>query len=98
MELPTDSGGSIIARRCLIAGQVQGVFFRDSCARKARAEGIAGWVRNRADGRVEAWFEGHPQAVEKLLAWCRQGPSHAEVTDVTVDEADPASLDAFRIE
>ena len=98
MERPTDSAGTTIARRCLISGRVQGVFFRDSCARRARAEGIAGWIRNRPDGRVEAWFEGHPQAVENVLAWCRQGPSHADVTDVAVEEVDPAALNAFRIE
>ena len=88
----------MIARRIVVSGRVQGVFFRDSCARRARSEGLAGWIRNRADGRVEAWFEGHPQAVENLLTWCRQGPSQAEVTDVAVDEVDPASLNAFRIE
>ena len=81
-----------------VEGRVQGVFFRDSCARRARAEGVAGWVGNRADGRVEAWFEGNAQAVEKLLAWCRQGPPHARVTGVDVSPVDPASLSAFRIE
>jgi acylphosphatase len=88
----------IIARRALIDGHVQGVFFRDSCAREARGRGVAGWVRNRGDGRVEAWFEGNAQAVEKLLAWCRQGPPQARVTGVDVSVVDPASLDAFRIE
>lgn len=86
------------AVRALISGDVQGVFFRDTCARRARAEGVAGWVRNRGDGRVEAWFEGHPQAVEKMLTWCREGPPRAEVADVAVTDVEPASLDAFRIE
>jgi acylphosphatase len=87
-----------IAKRVLVDGHVQGVFYRDSCAREARRHGLAGWVRNRADGRVEAWFEGDAQAVEKLVTWCREGPRHAEVTGVDVEEAEPASLDAFRIE
>jgi len=87
-----------IARRVTVDGHVQGVFFRDTCARRARAEGVAGWVRNRADGRVEAWFEGHPQAVENMLTWCREGPPRAEVTGVAVSKVEPASLDAFRIE
>ncbi len=87
-----------IRRRVVVHGNVQGVFFRDSCAREARGHGVAGWVRNREDGRVEAWFEGDAQAVEKLLAWCRQGPPQARVTGVDVSVVDPASLDAFRIE
>ena len=82
----------------LISGDVQGVFFRDTCAKRARSEGVAGWVRNRADGRVEAWFEGDAQAVENLLTWCREGPPRAEVTNVAVTDEQPASLDAFRIE
>jgi len=88
----------IVARRALVAGRVQGVFFRDSCARRARAEGLAGWVRNRQDGRVEAWFEGRPQAVENLLAWCRQGSSQARVTGVEVAAERPAGLSEFRVQ
>jgi acylphosphatase len=86
------------AVRVLISGQVQGVFFRDTCARRARAEGVAGWVRNRADGRVEAWFEGDAQPVDNMVTWCRQGPPRAEVTDVEVVDVEPASLNVFRIE
>lgn len=82
----------------LVSGRVQGVFFRDTCARQARAEGVAGWVRNRADGRVEAWFEGRPQAVENLVTWCREGPPRAEVDGIEVSDEHPASLNAFRIE
>ena len=88
----------VTARRVVVSGRVQGVFFRDSCARRARAEGVAGWVRNRADGRVEAWFEGRPQAVENMVTWCREGPSRAEVDGVEVHDEHPASLNAFRIE
>jgi acylphosphatase len=86
------------AARVVVSGRVQGVFFRDSCARRARAEGVAGWIRNRADGRVEAWFEGRPQAVENMVTWCREGPPRADVDGVEVIDEHPASLDAFRIE
>lgn len=88
----------VVARRVVVDGHVQGVFFRDSCARQARAEGVAGWIRNRGDGRVEAWFEGRPQAVEKLVEWCRQGPRHATVTAVEVHGDSPAGLEGFRIQ
>lgn len=88
----------MIARRVLVSGVVQGVFFRDTCARRARAEGVAGWVRNRADGRVEAWFQGEAQAVENMVRWCRNGPPRAEVAGVSVEAVDPAPLDVFRIE
>jgi len=84
--------------RTMVSGRVQGVFFRGSCARLARAEGVAGWIRNRDDGRVEAWFEGNPQAVENLLTWCRQGPRHAAVTGVESIEETPAGLESFRIQ
>ena len=88
----------VVAVRAIVAGQVQGVFFRDTCARRARAEGVSGWVRNRADGRVEAWFEGRPQPVENMVTWCREGPPRADVHGVEVTDEHPASLDAFRIE
>ena len=69
-------------KRVEIEGRVQGVFFRDSCAREARALGVAGLVRNRGDGSVEAVFEGEQDAVDHMVAWCRHGPSHAVVTAV----------------
>jgi acylphosphatase len=87
-----------VAVRVVIGGRVQGVFFRDSCARRARSEAVDGWIRNRPDGRVEAWFEGRPQAVEKLVGWCRQGPPRAAVTDVAVSPDSPAGLEGFRIQ
>ena len=73
----------------LVSGLVQGVFFRASCTRAAQAEGVAGWVRNRSDGRVEAVFEGPPDAVQRMVAWCGQGPSQARVSAVEVDEETP---------
>lgn len=79
-------------------GRVQGVFFRDSCAREARAAGLTGWIRNRSDGAVEAVFEGRREAVERLVEWCRHGPSRAMVTGLDVAEVSPAGLESFRIQ
>ena len=73
-------------RRVVIDGRVQGVGFRASCARRAGEAGIAGWVRNLPDGRVEAVFEGPVTDVDKLLEWCRHGPPLARVTRITADD------------
>ena len=69
----------------LIEGRVQGVFFRASTRDEARARGLAGWVRNRADGRVEAVFEGDKAVVDNMLAWCRKGPPYAYVDHVDIN-------------
>ncbi len=69
----------------LIEGRVHGVYFRASTRDEARALGLAGWVRNLADGRVEALFEGERQVLEIMLAWCRQGPPHAYVDHLEVE-------------
>ena len=60
-------------------------------------EGVAGWVSNRADGTVEALFEGEPDAVERLLEFCRRGPEGATVDRVEVTEVGPAGLEGFTI-
>ena len=73
-----------IRTHVLISGHVQGVFYRASTQRQANALGLRGWVRNLSDGRVEAVFEGEQAIVERMLAWCRQGPPNAYVTDVEV--------------
>ena len=86
-----------VCRRVIVAGDVQGVFFRDTCQRRARAEGVDGWVRNRSDGRVEACFEGPRAPVERMVDWCRQGPPRAEVGDVEVHDEAPAGLQGFRV-
>ena len=69
----------------LIEGRVQGVFFRASTRDEARARGLAGWVRNLADGRVEAVFEGDKAVVDNMLAWCRKGPAYAYVDQIDLD-------------
>lgn len=68
-----------------ISGRVQGVFFRDSTRGMALALGVSGWVRNLPDGRVEGVFEGPMEEAEELVAWCRQGPPNALVTDVKAE-------------
>lgn len=71
-----------VRARVIIRGQVQGVFFRDSAQREARARGLAGWVRNQADGSVEAVIQGERAAVAALVHWCHTGPPQAAVETV----------------
>lgn len=78
-------------------GRVQGVWFRDSCRERARAEGVGGWVRNRGDGAVEAEFEGMPDAVERMVVWCRTGPPRARVDDVDVTRVPAGGDRRFRV-
>lgn len=75
--------------RVVITGYVQGVGFRAACRAQALRRGVAGWVRNRWDGSVEALFEGPSDAVDALIEWCREGPAGAEVSDVQVEPAPP---------
>lgn len=81
-----------------VAGLVQGVSFRWYLTQEARGRGVGGWVRNLADGRVEAVFEGRREHVDALVAWCREGPRHARVTDVEVSFEEPEGLHEFDIE
>jgi acylphosphatase len=71
-----------------VSGQVQGVFFRDSTRERAEQLGLAGWVRNTPDGRVEALFEGPSEKIQEMVRWCEEGPSHAEVEDVETEFED----------
>lgn len=68
----------------LVSGRVQGVFFRVETRHEATKRNVVGWVRNTHDNRVEAIFEGQKEAVEKMIGFCRKGPSGANVTEVTV--------------
>jgi len=72
----------MITRQISVRGRVQGVGFRDALRREARRLGVTGWVRNRADGSVEAVLQGSPEAVEKIIDWARRGPPAARVAAV----------------
>ncbi len=87
----------MVRRRLRITGRVQGVWFRESCREVADRLGLAGSVRNRADGAVEVVAEGPPAEVEALVAWCRSGPPAADVTGVEVDDEEPEGLVGFRV-
>jgi acylphosphatase len=86
-----------IRRRVVVHGHVQGVFFRDSTRERAQSRGVAGWVRNRPDGAVEAVFEGDPEAVESMVRFASEGPGHADVDDVEVSEEEPEGLGDFDV-
>jgi acylphosphatase len=89
--------GSLIRRRVVVRGHVQGVFFRDSSRTQARRRHVTGWITNRADGAVEAVFEGEEAAVDAMVAWMHHGPESAVVTGVKVIEEAPEGLPEFRI-
>jgi acylphosphatase len=84
-------------RRVVVQGHVQGVFFRETLRRRALASDVAGWVRNRPDGRVEAVFEGERDAVERLVAFAREGPRGARVDWVDIASEEPEGLDGFQV-
>jgi acylphosphatase len=86
-DRPPARGGEASGRaraHVVVSGHVQMVFFRQSTRQEARLRGLAGWVRNLPDGRVEAVFEGAEPLVQELLDWCHQGPPAAEVEQVAV--------------
>ena len=81
----------------IVSGLVQGVGFRYSLAGRAEARGVAGWVRNRPDGSVEALIEGAGDEVETLVDWCRVGPRGARVDRVEVYDEQPSGVRGFTI-
>jgi acylphosphatase len=87
----------VARKRVVIGGRVQGVFFRDTTRRRAEAAGVAGWVRNTADGTVEAVFEGEPGAIDEMIEFSRRGPSRAQVTSVEVTDEEPEGLSGFEV-
>lgn len=78
---------SLVAKHLVIHGRVQGVGYRDATVQAAFTNGIAGWVRNRSDGTVEAHAQGEPEALERFVEWCRRGPPLARVSTVDSSEA-----------
>lgn len=97
MEAGEFTTGSRVRRRVIVRGRVQGVWFRGATERQACALGLAGYVRNRPDGTVEAVFEGRARAVARAVAYCRCGPPGARVEGVEVIEEPPEGLSGFEI-
>jgi acylphosphatase len=88
----------VIARaHVVVRGSVQGVFFRAETRNRAQSLGLGGWVRNNADGTVEAAFEGDRERVESMVDWCRRGPAHAKVEDVEVAWEEPQHEAEFAV-
>src|SRR5258708_20435354 len=88
---------SLVRRHVIVTGRVQGVWFRDSVRAVASEHGVAGWVRNRSDGSVEAVFEGAEPDVIELLVFCREGPPRAHVLTMSVGEESPEGLQGFEV-
>jgi len=78
-----------VRARLVVRGLVQGVWYRGSLQHEARRRGVGGWVRNRADGTVEAEVEGERDDVDALIAWARRGPRGARVEDVSIEWTQP---------
>jgi acylphosphatase len=81
----------------IVSGDVQGVYYRDTCRRVAIEHRVAGWVRNLPDGRVEAAFEGPPDAVARVVEWAGHGPPTAFVDTVDSYDEEPEDLKGFEI-
>ena len=80
-----------------VSGRVLGVYFRATTRDEATERGVDGWVRNLDDGRVEAVFEGDPDAVEEMVDFCYEGTEMANVSTVDVEEEEPEGLDGFEV-
>lgn len=87
----------MVRTRVIVRGRVQGVFFRDTTRREAERRGVAGWVRNREDGSVEAVFEGEPDDVAAMVEFARHGPPGARVDELTEHAEEPEGLRGFEV-
>jgi acylphosphatase len=84
--------------RVSVRGRVQGVWFRGSTREQAEQLGVVGWARNLPDGSVEVLAQGTPEAIERLVAWCRRGPPGARVASVDIERhATGSELHDFRV-
>ena len=96
-EVGVPLGQERVRAHVVVSGRVQGVFFRAETSRLARSRGVAGWVRNLPDGRVEAVFEGPRPAVESMVEWMRVGPRGAAVSSVEVGWEGPRGEPGFSV-
>lgn len=80
-----------------VYGKVQGVFFRANTVRKATELGVLGWVKNEGDGSVLIAAEGRKSVLDKMVLWCKQGPSFAQVSQVIYSEGPVQNFKGFRI-
>jgi acylphosphatase len=88
---------AVTARRVEVAGRVQGVGYRQSCAYFAEEHGVSGWIRNRADGSVEAHLEGRDEDLDAVERWCRSGPRWARVDSCSVRPVAVEGMTGFRV-
>ena len=88
---------NVEARRIVVEGRVQGVFYRASAEARAKALGLRGWVRNRADGSVELHAEGPLASLLEFVEWCREGPPAAHVTHIEARPVSPEGLPSFSV-
>ena len=97
---PTDPAGSDGRRaiRCVVAGRVQGVYYRAAAAERATGLGLRGWVRNLGDGRVETVAAGSIEALTDFAAWLWQGPPAARVDSVQVEDWSDDVPEGFSVE
>jgi acylphosphatase len=86
-----------VARKVVVRGLVQGVFFRGACRQKAFEVDVDGWVSNEYDGNVHAVLEGPPDAVERLVSWMHEGPPNAIVEHVDVQDTRVQGLRGFEV-
>jgi acylphosphatase len=86
-----------VARHLSISGRVQGVFYRAWAREQANELGVAGWIRNRPDGHVEAHVEGDEQAVEQMIEKLRRGPPAAQVEELRTWDVEPCDFDSFEV-
>ncbi len=87
----------MVHKNISVRGRVQGVGFRFSAREQARQLSIKGHVKNKADGTVYIEAEGEPEKVNQYVRWCKQGPPHAQVEDIEVEEGEMKNYSAFGV-
>jgi len=91
------NSSTIIARKAIVSGLVQGVYFRQSCKDTAQQHGVFGSATNLPNGNVEVFLEGEEAAVAQVLEWCRRGPEAGRVDAVEITEEEPQGANGFDV-